>query len=88
MLIEGIKSLVRRSLAARGYRIERSRTSAHPLAFRIRRLGADDEPILRLAKAHLAESVMPAELPSLGKRWGATPRDCDPGSGRSRRSSS
>jgi hypothetical protein len=74
-----IKSLIHRSLVALGYRLERI-PSRHPAAAKTigkrarrwwRSASVDDDPILRMAKAHLKSSTMSADLPSLGDRWGA-----------------
>jgi hypothetical protein len=74
-----IRSLIHRSFAALGYRVERipSRhlSAAKKLDKRALRWppssSVDHEPILRMAKAHLGSSTMSADLPSLGNRWGA-----------------
>ena len=74
-----IKFLIHRSLVALGYRLERI-PSRHPAAAKTigkrarrwwRSASVDDDPILRMAKAHLKSSTMSADLPSLGDRWGA-----------------
>jgi len=74
-----IRSLIHRSFGAFGYRIERiprrHPSAARKLDKRAQRWrpssSLDLEPILRMAKAHLGSSMMSAELPSLGDRWGA-----------------
>jgi hypothetical protein len=71
-----IKSLVHRSFAALGYRLERI-PPRHPAAAKTagkggrRSSAVDHDPVLRMAKAHLENSTVSADLPSLGHRWGA-----------------
>jgi len=71
-----IKSLVHRSLAALGYRLERiprrPPAAAQTIGKRDQRSSAGDhDAILRTATAHLENSTVSADLPSLGHRWGA-----------------
>ena len=70
-MLSTVKSWILRFLLALGYRVERVPPPPNLAWQRIRRLWATDDPIVRMAKAHLAAASSPVALPALGDRWGA-----------------